>query len=254
MSSAEIGHNNPPPNATLAGAERARAALADYLSNNPVIADEPSARSAKAVVDLTKAALDEMERERDARVRPLNEQVRAVNGEYKSAREPVEKLLGVLKDRINDFLNAERERREAEARAAAECAAAAEAEARAAEAREKEAIENAKDGEFTDVGSASAEADAAFGDFKAAARQSARAERDARRVVVGGGFGRALSQRTSELFKVEDPIAALREIVKERGGALPEKIDDAIIAAAKDFRKAKGRLPKGVTSTKERTV
>lgn len=249
-----IGHNHPPPNAALTGAERARAALADYLARNPVIEDEPSARSAKAVVDMTKAALDEMESERDGRVRPMNEQVRTINGEYKAAREPVEKLLDVLKERINAFLNAERERREAEARAAAERAAAAEAEARAAEERERAAIEDAKVGEFTDVGAATAEADAAFGDFKAAARDAARAGRDAKRVVVGGGFGRVLSQRTSELFKVEDPIAALREIVKERDGVLPEKIDDAIIAAAKDFRKAKGRLPKGVTSTKERSV
>ena len=254
MPEASIGHNHPPANASLEGAERTRAALADYLASNPVITDEPSARSAKAVVDLTKTALEEMERERDGRVRPLNENVRTINGQYKSAREPIEKLFGVLKDRLNDFLNAERARREEEARKAAEIAAAAEAEARAAEEREKEAIENAKEGEFTDVGAASADADAAFDDYKISARTAARAERDAKRVVIGGGFGRTLSQRTSELFKVEDPIAALREIIKERGGVLPEKIDDALISAAKDFRKGKGRLPKGVTSTKDRSL
>lgn len=254
MSIAEIGHNNPPPNAALAGAERARAALADYLSNNPVIADEPSARSAKAVVDLTKAALDEMERERDARVRPMNEEVRAINASYKTAREPVETLLDILKRRINIFLDRERARREAEAQAAAERKAAAEAEARAAEAREKEAVENADHGEFTDVGKATAEADAAFGDYKAAARESARAERDAKRVVIGGGFGRVLSQRTTELFSVNDPVAALKDILAAREGELTDKLDEALISAAKDFRKVKGRLPAGVSSTKERSV
>ncbi len=250
---AVAGDNKPPREALLKGQE-AYSHLSEWLAENPVIETEEAARSAKTVVDYVKSVIDGMETERDGLVRPLNDTVKATNAEYKNARDPLERLFGVLKDRINAFIEAERQRREAEAAEAARIAAEAEATARAAEAAEREAIENAKDGEFTDVGAATAQADEAFAEFQSAARVAVRADKAASSVKIGGGFGRSLSQRTSETLVIEDGVKALTEIMAERNGVLPEKIADAIRAAARDFRKAKGRLPDGVTSSKTRSV
>lgn len=51
---------------------------------------------------------------------------------------------------------------------------------------------------------------------------------------------------------VDDPLAALREIIALRDGAVPDKVADAIRSEARAFRKVKGRLPHGVVSSKER--
>lgn len=246
-----VGNNNPP--SAIDDCQRAHGYLSDYLANHPVIQTEDEARAAKATVDHVKDALDAMERERDSRVRPLNTAVADINGEYKKVRDPLTKLFDVLKDRLNAFIDAERERREKEAAEAARIARENEERARQAEAAERDAIENAKAGEFTDVAGATAAADEAFDDFARSARHAARAEK-ATNVRIGGGFGRALTQRSSETLVIEDPIKALAAIVKERNGDLPEKLADAIKTAARDYRKAKGSLPEGVTATKSRSI
>lgn len=249
-----LGDNKPPPDVSISRAEVAYKRLADWLANNPVIQTEEGAKTAKVQYDLAKDALDEMETERDGRVRPLNIQVQQINGSYRGPRDQLTRLAEVLRFRMNAFIEAERARREEEARKAAEERAAAEAAARAAEAAEREAIENAEHGEFTDVGAATAQADEAFADFKKADRNAARADRAAANVKISGGFGRSLSQRSSEVLTIDDPVKALRAIIKERGGVLPQKIEDAMRAAARDFRKAKGRLPDGITSVKQRSL
>lgn len=249
-----VAGNNNPPNEALETARSAYDHLSEWLAEHPVIADEEAALAAKPVADYVKGALDAMETERDGLVRPLNEQVRKTNADYKSARDPLERLFGVLKDRLNAYIEAERQRREAEAAELARIAKEKEEAARAAEAAEREAIDNAKEGEFTDVGAATAQADEAFADFQASARAAVRADKSASSVKIGGGFGRALSQRTSETLIITDGLKALAEIVAERDGILPDKIADAIRAAARDFRKAKGRLPEGVISEKSRSI
>lgn len=252
-SRAVAGHNQPPQEALEIG-RKAYTHLSEWLAEKPVIATEEDARAAKPVVDYVKGALESMESERDGLVRPLNEQVAATNADYKAVRDPLKRLFDVLKDRINTFIEAERVRREAEAAELARIAKEKEEAARAAEAAEHEAIENAKEGEFTDVGAATAQADEAFADFQGAARAAVRADKAASSVKIGGGFGRSLSQRTSETLVIADPLKALAEIMAERDGVLPDKIGDAMRAAARDFRKAKGRLPDGVTSNKTRSL
>ena len=246
-----LGNNNPP--SAIEDCQSAYRYLSDYLANHPVITTEEEARAAKTTVDHVKDALGAMETERDGRVRPLNTKVAEINGEYKKVREPLEKLFNELRDRLNTFIEAERKRREKEAAEAARIAQENEQRARDAEAAEREAIDNAKAGEFTNVGAATAAADEAFADFQKSARHAARADK-ATNVRIGGGFGRALSQRSSETLVIEDPIKALAAIVKERNGELPEKLADAIKTAARDYRKAKGSLPEGVTATKSRSI
>ena len=120
--------------------------------------------------------------------------------------------------------------------------------AREAEAREKEAIEGAAVGEVTDVGGFIVEADAAFNQFQKADRAVAIAERDVPVRISSMMGGRALSMRTTEILLLDDPIKAIRAI------GITEKIRDAILSSARDYRKLKGELPKGVSATHERKI
>jgi uncharacterized membrane-anchored protein len=70
-----------------------------------------------------KGSLEEMEAERDGLVRPLNEQVKAINDRYRLARTSLEKLADELKKRLSTYARAleiERVRKAEEARKAAE--------------------------------------------------------------------------------------------------------------------------------------
>lgn len=247
-----VAGSNHPPSSAVENCGITFRDLNAFLKEHPVFQAHDEAKVAKIHLDNAKGALDDLERERDGLVRPLNEQVKATNEAYKATRTPLERLVDELKSRLNVFIAAETARREAEAAEARRIAAEKEAAARAAEEAEKEAIANAGVGEFTDVGAAIASADDAFDDYAAANRAAQRAERDAH-VKIGGGTGRALSQRTTETLVIEDAGKALRAIIKLRG-ALPEKLHDAIVSAARDYRKAKGELPPGITSSTTKSV
>lgn len=250
---ATIGGNNPPSPIELAG--QAIHAVSQWMEDNPVIETEKQARDAKPLVDRAKVALDEMEAERDRKVRPLNEQVSAINAEYKAlhntdAKKPglYDKIFGELKARLAAFLRKEEERRRAEAEAAAKAAAEAERLAREAEAREREALDNAANGEIgVNVAAVTDEADAAFADYQRASRFAARVERDTK-VKIGGGFGASVSLRTTEVLHLDDAHAALVAI------GVTDKIRDSILSSARDYRKLHGELPAGVRATQERKL
>ena len=248
-----IGGNNPPPDSILE-VQRAFDGVSAFLADHPVIATQDDAKLAKSYVDGAKEVLKAAEDERDGLVRPFNEHVRSINVEFKTARAPLDKLLSELLARLDRFIAAEEERRQAELAEARRRAAEAERIAREAEAKEREAIDNAEAGEFTDVGGATAEADEAFRDFKHADRDAARAARDAKVRINDGLGGRALSRRTKEDLSIVNWQTAITEIIAERDGVLPEKIAEAILSAARDFRKAKGRLPVGVKAETTRSL
>jgi type II secretory pathway pseudopilin PulG len=234
---------NQPPN-TIDSAWSTYRDVSAFLAGNPVIQDDDTARAAKLFWDRAKVALDEMEAERDGQVRPLNTQVKTINATFKEASEPLGKLRTELQSRMSAWALAEEKRKAAEATKARRVAEAAEAAARAAEAAEQEAIANAAQGEFTDVGDAIGEADAAFSEYEAAARAAARAERDVKGRIAGG-FGRAFSVKTTETLRVVDALAVVRSLV-EKTGNVPEKVEAALLSAARDFRKTFGTLPGGV--------
>lgn len=237
------GHNNPP--STIDVAKTVQTTLADYLARQPVIQNETEAREAKGMIDRGKVALDEMETDRDRQVRPLNDRVRTINNTFKSVREPFERVFDEVKARLATFVRAEEIRLQAEADERRRLADEAEQIAREAEAREAEAKEDAAAGVFTDVGAAVTEADAAFSDFNRATREAARADRDAH-VKIGGGFGRSLSLRNKETLTIENAAQCLKAV------GLTPKIQEAMLSAARDYRKLKGKLPAGVRSDVER--
>lgn len=246
-----IGGNNPPeePKTLLDRAREGYATLSAAIADLPVIQNEDDARTIKGHIDQLKSYYDELEAERDGKVRPLNNEVAEINGTYRPVRDPIDTLRKEAQRRLGIFLQAEEERRAREAEAARQAAIETEAKARAAESREAEAIENADQGECTDVGAAIAKADEAFDEFKRADRFAKRAERDAH-VKIGGGFGRSASLRTKESLEVVDAKKAIASLLK--AGPLPEKLAEAILSAARDYRKVKGKLPDGVVAHNSR--
>lgn len=224
--------------------------VAAFLGKNPVVQDEDAARAAKLFWDRSKVALDEMETERDGLVRPLNTQVAEINKDYKQPKESLAKLRAELQSRMSAFALAEEKRKAAVAAEARRVAEAAEAAAREAERAEQEAIANAAQGEFTDVGDAIGEADAAFGEYEAAKLAAARAERDVKGRIAGG-FGRAFTVKTTRTLTVTDPLELVRSWVA-RTGSVPEKVADVLKSSATLYEKTFGVLPGGVSVSHER--
>lgn len=242
---ARIGHNSPGPvgigKETLAEASK-------WLSENPVIQDEDTAREAAKMEQRVKIAFDEIEAERDSKVRPLNDQVKSINTEYKATTAPLKTARDTINERLTAFARAEQARREAQARRLAAAAAEAERIAREAEAREREAKDNAAQGEVgVDVVTATVEADQAFSRFERADHAANIAERDSR-FRVKGITGRVKTLRNVEVLNVEDAAKALQTM------GLTANLREAFLSEARAYRKTTGKLPEGITATTEQRM
>lgn len=241
-----IGHNNPPPPTPIERAQEAMQALSDFLNANPVIEGGEQLVLAKQLVERARGAMAEMETERDNRVRPLNTQVASINAEYKAPRNTLDKVLAEMKARLTAYAQAEEAKREREAELARIALAQKEHEAREAERLEAEAKANAAVGEVdTGVVQAIETADQKFSEYEHASRFAARAEKGVP-VRIGGGAGKALSMRTEKTLVLDSYGKAIKAIGPN------DKIRDAILSAARDFRKLRGVLPEGVSETSER--
>lgn len=231
------------------------AELSRWMAEHPVILDEDAAREAKKLIDRAKGSAAEIEDARDRLVRPLNEQIDEINARHKAvhnrdSKKPglLDKVANELKARLSVFMLAEETKREAEAEAKRRAAEEAEHLAREAEQREREAIENARAGELgVDVTQVVIEADSRFAEFKKANREASRAERDAH-VKIGGGWGKSASLRIKETLVLVNYGKAMKAIGPN------DKIRDAILSAARDYRKEKGSLPEGVISETTREL
>jgi len=256
VASQTIGANNPP--GPIDYARETMEAINKWMEDHPVILTEADAREAKLLVDRSKSSLAEIEAERDNKVRPLNEQVKQINTEYKSYHNPdpktpdksgiYDKIANELRARLEAFLIAEENKRKAAAREAERIAQAALGAAREAEAKEREAIENARVGEFgVNVAEVTREADTAFKAFTQAARVAEIAQVDTR-FKVGGGFLKPTGLRTNKVLVLNDVKAAIDAI------GMTEKIRDAVLSSARDYRKLRNELPKGVSEVEERVL
>ena len=253
MSLAEIGHNKPP--SLFEFARETMGVLSDWMKERPAIASEDEAREAKLLLDRAKNCAADLEAERVKLVTPLNEKIDTINAEYKSvhnkdAKKPglLDRVVSELKIRLAEFIKAEEDKRQAEAALLRQKVEEAEAIARAAEEAERQAIDNARAGELgVDVTQVVVEADSRFADFERASREAARADR-ATHVKIGGGFGNAASLRTKETLVVVSYGKAIAAIGKN------EKIEAAILSAARDYRKLHGRLPEGIEANITRAL
>lgn len=247
-----IGSNHPP--GPIEHAQNVVDDINIWLSDHPTIESEDDARAAKPFMDRAKAALEEVESERDGKVRPLNETVDSINAKYKALhnvdkKKPglFDKIVGELKSRVAAFMVREEQRREREAEMARQAQAKAEQAARDAEAKEAEALANAKAGEVINVAEVTQQADDAFEEFERQSRFAARAEKDTK-VKIGGGFGRTAALRDVETLHLESYSKAIKAIGPH------ERIAEAILSCARDYRKQHEQLPDGVTATYERKL
>jgi hypothetical protein len=248
-----MGHNMPPEPTVIERAEDAMLALSSFLNNVPVIAEGEHLVNAKRLVENSRGIMAEMEAERDELVRPLNEQVAGINAKYKSihnadSKKPgtFDRVLGELKARLTAYAVAEEAKREAAAAEARIVAEQAEAAAREAERLEQQAKMDASVGVIdTGVADAIAQADEAFSEYEHASRFAARAEK-ATTFRIGDGRGKSLGMRTEKTLHLESYSKAIKAIGPN------DKIRDAVLSAARDYKKLHGKLPDGVTETSER--
>jgi hypothetical protein len=250
---AVVGANNPP--GPIDAAMDTACALSAWLAEHPVIEQEGHARDAKLLLDRARASQGEVEDNRVRETKPLNDKLADINGRYKAMhnsdpKKPgtLDKVTNELRTRLAVFLRAEEQRRQKIAAEAVRVAEEKERKAREDERAEREAIENARAGELgVDVTQVVVTATNSFNDFQKADRAAARAERDAQ-VKLTGGWGRAASLRTKETLVLESYGRAIKAI-----GPHPT-IEEAILSAARDFRKRNGELPDGVTAKTERSI
>lgn len=241
-----VGHNNPP--SAIDDAVTCSRSLSAYLSDHPVIQTEDEARQAKLFLDRGTTTLSELDAAEKKETAPLYKTWKDAIAKYKPANEHLTRVIAQVKARLTAFARAEEDRLIAAAEAARKIAEEAERKAREAERAEAEAKENASLGEVgVDVGTAIEVADTTFDQFQRANRVAELAERDAH-VRIGGGFGRVSTLRTKETLILEDATKALAAI------GITDKIREAILSGARDYRKLKGQLPDGVQATTERVI
>jgi hypothetical protein len=245
MLAPQIGHNSP---GNIAISKDTLAEASRWLADHPVIETESDAREAAKFSERVKVAYDEIEKERDSKVRPLNNEVRDINKEYAEAKAPLEAARAELKKRMTAFALVEEAKRIAAAEAARKLAEDAERRARDAEAREQSALEDASLGVIgVDVVGTTQEANSAYAQFRSAAHKAKIADKDSH-VRIGSGIGRAATLRTKEILTLNDPMKAIAIM------GVSEKTREAILSDARAYRKLKGELPEGVTSQVTREI
>lgn len=239
-----IGDNHPPT--MIEVTNETTHSISEWLSENPVIQSEESAREAKVFLDRGNLCIKDLEDERDGKVRPLNTQVAAINDLYRSPRETLRGTIQILSQRITSFMVEERNKRIEAAREAARIAQEAELKAREAEQAKQDALGSAGSGELgIRIEAVVAEADNTFRDFERADRAAALAEKETK-VKIGGGFSKAVSLRKKETVTVVALSAAISDL--QTHGLVTHEILEAVRKAALAYRKVHGRLPYGVAS------
>lgn len=229
--------------------------LGKLLKDYPVITNETESREAKALLDRVEKAFKDIEAERDGKVRPLNTEVAAINAEYHKVHNVNDKKPGIwdtlvkeLKIRLGTYARAEEQRRQAAAEAARRLVEETERKAREAEERERQAAQDAAQGVCdVDFAEATERADTAYAEFQRASRFAARAERDTKVRIVGGGSN-AISLKDKETLEVADWKAAIEEM------GMTDDIKEAVIKSARAYRKIFEELPPGITASYERSL
>lgn len=243
---APIGHNRPP--GPIDAGVQTLADAAKWLADNPVVESEDAAREAAKFSERLKISHDEIERERDSKVRPLNNEVKEINSEYIAAKAPLEAARTQIRKRLTAFALAEEAKRVAIAKALEAEREEAERIARDAEAKEQEALSDASQGVVgVDVVAATQNANQAFSRFKKADHRAAIAAKDGH-VRIGSGIGRAATLKTKEILKLNDALKALAVM------GISEKTEEAILSDARAYRKQHGKLPEGVISETTREI
>lgn len=241
-----IGGNNPP--SPIETTQDVMRELSDFMAETPVVQTVEQAKAATLWVERMRKTLQDLDDARKAEVGPLNQRVNDINETYRAVRNPAENILAEQRRRLTDYTLAEEAKRIAELRRLEDERAEAERIAREAEAREKEAKAGATMGEITDLAAVVVEADQSFSRFEKADRAVQRAEAATHVRLPSKLGGKALSLRTKETLKLDDWVAAINAM------GVTEKIQEAVLSAARDYRKRNDKLPAGVSAEFTREI
>ena len=244
-----VSRNDNNPAQALDYAKDALDELSKWLKDNPVVQDQAQLKAGTALKERTLLAMNEARSERETKTRPIRDTLNAIFATYELVKDKgiLERAYTELRKRLTDYGNAIEAARIAEAERLRKEAEERERIARIAEAAEREAIDDAEQGAESDVGGAIAQADAAFTDYRRADKQAAIAERNVPLRVGSVLGGRSQSMRTVEVLAIDNVELAIKVL------GLTEKIRDAIISSARDFRKEFDELPAGIKATYERS-
>jgi hypothetical protein len=224
--------------------------LRTYLKSHPVVMSQDDAQAGAAVNERTLVALNEARAERETKTRPFRDRLNAIFDAYALVKDKgtLETARGELRKRLTKYANDIEAKRIAEVERLRKEAEEAERIAREAEAAEREAIDDAEQGVESDVGEAIQQADQAFTDFRRADKTAAIAAKNVpvRFKSVLGGNSRGM--RTVEVLVIEDVAKVIRIL------GMTDKIRDAILSSARDYRREYDELPAGITATFERTL
>jgi hypothetical protein len=240
--------NHPP--AAIDHAKNALGELSKWLADHPVIQAKDDAKAGVALKERTLVALNEARKEREAKTGPFREKLNAIFAAYELVKDKgtLERAYTELRKRLTSYANAVEAARIAEAERLRKEAEEREELARKAEAAEQAAIADAEAGECTDVGGAIVEADQAFSDYRRADKQAAIAERNVPLRFGSVMGGRSVSMRSTETLVIENVELAIKVL------GLTDKIREAILSSARDYRKEFEELPAGIIATFERSM
>lgn len=240
--------NNPPDR--LAYATEAMEELRAFLKGHPVIMSQKEAQAGAACNERTLIALNEARAERETKTRPFRDRLNAIFAAYELVKDKgtLETARNELRKRLTKYASDIEAKRIAEVERLRAEAEQAERLARAAEEAEREAIDDAEQGVESDVGGAIEQADQAFTSFRRADKQAAIAAKNVPLRFSSVVGGRSQGMRTMEVLVIEDVARAIKIM------GLTDKIRDAILSSARDFRKEFDQLPEGIKSTFERSL
>jgi hypothetical protein len=242
-----VNISNQPPS-WLSLAPEALSPLRTFLAEHPVFQSEEETREGAALMKRGKAALADLEAERDGLVRPLNAKVKATNEEYREARRPLETAVEALQSRVGLWMRREQDRREREAEAVQRAAVAAADQWKVLSEAAQAAQEDAAMGELGIDPVALEEAvEEAEAKAQRLLRDAARAERDAH-VRLGVGYGNAVTLKEKETLVIVNWHEAITNL------GCTERIREAILTEARSHRKNTGDLPGGVVASFTREI
>lgn len=231
-------------------AREAMEELRTWLKSTPVVTGEAEAKAGAGVKERTLIALNEARSEREGFTKPIREKLNAIFATYELVKDKgtLETAYNELRRRLTKYANDIEANRLAEVERLRVTREEAERLAREAEAAEQEAIDDADQGVESDVGEAIERADETFSDFQRADRQVKIAERSVPLRFGSVTGGRSLGMRTKEVLVIDDAEKAIRIM------GVTDKIRDAILSSARDYRNEYEELPAGITATHERSL
>lgn len=237
----DLGHNRPPSQITFTN--ELTKILGAWLKDHPVVDGEEVARSGKLLLDRAKLCMKDIEDERKGRTGPLRLEIDLINDEYRTPKSILDSVRDELEERIRAWIKKEEEKRIQAAQEAQKRLNEAEKIARETAEREQEARSDAEVGVEVDIEAVARDSDTANQALARAERFAARAEVDTN-VRLGGGFARAITSKaihaSEKTLVVTDPGQAVQEM------GWSERILDAILSDARQYRRQFGRWPNGI--------